>query len=120
MRIIVGSVIAIALVVGVRAHGATPVQGDAAKIAAGKTVYTTQKCSTCHMIGNAGSKMASSLDGVGGKMKEDDLKKWLTATAEMEAKLPKKPTASMAAWMKTHKLSDADVSALVAYLASLK
>jgi mono/diheme cytochrome c family protein len=38
----------------------------------------------------------------------------------MEAKLPKKPAASMATWMKTKKLSDADVDALVAYLSSLK
>jgi mono/diheme cytochrome c family protein len=122
MRIVVGSVMVMALVVGVgiRAHGATPVQGDAAKIAAGKAAYAAQKCSTCHMIDKAGGKMASVLDGVGSKLKEEDIRKWLTATAEMEAKLPKKPTASMAAFMKTKKLSDADVSALVAYMSSLK
>ena len=56
MKIVIGSVMVIAFVVGVRVHGAAPVQGDAAKIAAGKTAYATQKCSTCHMIDKAGSK----------------------------------------------------------------
>ena len=122
MRIIVGSVmvIALALTLSVRAHGAAPVQGDAAKIAAGKTAFTTQKCGTCHMINKVGGKTASALDGIGGKLSAADIKKWLTATAEMEGKLPKKPTVSMATWMKSKKLSDADVDALVAYMASLK
>ena len=122
MRIIVGSVmvVALGLTLSVRAHGAAPVQGDAAKIAAGKTAFATQKCGTCHMVNKAGGKTASALDGIGGKLSAADIKKWLTSTAEMEAKLPKKPTASMATWMKSKKLSDADVDALVAYMASLK
>ena len=66
------------------------------------------------------SKAASVLDGIGTRMKEEDIRKWLTSTAEMEAKLAKKPTMSMAGWLKTHKLSDADVASITAYLASLK
>jgi mono/diheme cytochrome c family protein len=120
MKTVMGSVMVIAFVVGVRLHGATPVQGDAAKIAAGKAVYAAQKCSTCHMIGNAGSKAASVLDGVGSKLKEDEIRKWLTSTAEMEAKLATKPKMSMVPFMKTKKLSDDDVASLTAYLASLK
>jgi len=122
MRTLVGAVMVMGMVagIGMRAHGATPAQGDAAKIAAGKTAFETQKCGTCHMINKAGGKLASSLDGVGGKMKLEDIRKWLTATAEMEAKLPAKPKASMATYMKTKKLSAADVDALVAYLSSLK
>jgi len=91
---------------------------DAAKIAAGKKAFDTQKCGTCHKLGGKGGTMASSLDGVGKKLSEADIKKWLTAPAEMEAKLPAKPKVSMAATAK--KLTPADVDALVAYMASLK
>jgi mono/diheme cytochrome c family protein len=92
---------------------------DAAQVAAGKTAYTTQKCSTCHQIAGAGNKMFP-LDSVGKKLTAADLKKWLTDPASMEAKLPKKPPILMSTWLKTHKLSDADVTALVAYLQTLK
>ena len=93
---------------------------DPAKVAAGKTAYETQKCATCHMIADKGGKLASKLDGVGGRLKEPDLRKWLMATEEMEAKLATKPKVSMSAFMKTHKLTDADVTAIVAYMLSLK
>ena len=92
---------------------------DAAKIAAGQKVYTAQKCSTCHAIKGAGMK-THPLDGVGAKLSEADVRKWFTNTAEMEAKLAKKPSMSMAGWMKSKKLSDADVDALTAYMMSLK
>jgi mono/diheme cytochrome c family protein len=92
---------------------------DAAKVAAGKQAYTAQKCSTCHQIAGAGNKMFP-LDGVGKKLSSADLKKWLTDPAAMEAKLPKKPPMLMSSWLKSHKLSDADVTAMVAYLETLK
>ena len=92
---------------------------DAAKIAAGAKVYAAQKCSTCHAIKGAGNK-THPLDGVGAKLSEADARKWFTNTAEMEAKLAKKPAMSMAGWMKSKKLSDADVDALTAYMMSLK
>jgi mono/diheme cytochrome c family protein len=123
MKTLVGAVMVIGMVagIGMRAHGATPAQApDPKLVEAGKAVYAAQNCKTCHMIDKAGGKMASSLDGVGSKLKADEIRKWFTATAEMEAKLPKKPSASMAAWIKTKKLSDADVNGLVAYMSSLK
>ncbi len=92
---------------------------DAAKVAAGEKVYTDQKCATCHQIAGKGAK-TSPLDGVGKKLSEADIRGWLTNTAAMEAKLPKKPAVSMAGYMKTKKLKDADVDALTAYLMSLK
>jgi len=92
---------------------------DAAKIAAGQKVYADEKCSTCHQIAGKGAK-TSPLDGVGAKLSEADIRGWLTNTAAMEAKLSKKPPMSMATYMKTHKLKDADVDALTAYLMSLK
>jgi mono/diheme cytochrome c family protein len=93
---------------------------DAAKIEAGKAAYATAKCSMCHAIKGEGSKAASALDGVGTRLSVADLKKWLTATAEMEAKLKTKPKMSMAAVMKGKALKDADVDAITAYMASLK
>ena len=92
-----------------------------AKVEAGKKAYETQKCSTCHVIAGKGTpKVGSVLDGIGAKMTAVDLKKWFTTTAAMEAKLAKKPMVKMSEYMKTHKLTDADVDALVAYMQTLK
>jgi cytochrome c1 len=55
-------------------------------------------------------------DGFRGKLSVDDLKKWIVTPAEMEAKLATKPKMKMNAY----KLADADLDALVTYLASLK
>jgi mono/diheme cytochrome c family protein len=92
---------------------------DPAKVAAGLKAFTTQKCATCHAIAGKGNK-SSPLDGVGAKLSQADIHAWLTDPASMEAKLAKKPAMSMASWMKTHKLKDADVDALTAYMMSLK
>jgi mono/diheme cytochrome c family protein len=91
---------------------------DPKKVEAGQEVYVTQKCSTCHAINGSGGKMASALGGVGAKLSEGDITKWLTTPAEMEAQLATKPKASMAGYLKTHKLTDADVDVLVAFLMS--
>jgi mono/diheme cytochrome c family protein len=93
---------------------------DPAKVAAGLKVYTDQKCATCHAIKGQGGKLASALDGVGGKLSAADIKKWLTTPAEMEAKLTTKPKMPMSTAMKSKKMSDADVDALTAYMLSLK
>ena len=105
-----------ALLLGGVAFAQTP---DPAKVAAGEKVYADQKCATCHQIKGVGSKI-SPLDGVGTKLAAADLRKWFTNPADMEAKLAKKPIASMAGYLKTHKLADADIDALVAYMQSLK
>jgi mono/diheme cytochrome c family protein len=92
-----------------------------AKVEAGKKAYETQKCSTCHVIAGKGTKgVGSVLDGIGAKLTAPDLKKWFTETAAMEAKLAKKPVVKMSDYLKLHKLADADVEALVAYMQSLK
>ena len=54
------------------------------------------------------------------KMKAEDIKKWLTAPAEMEKKLPKKPAVTMSGWMKTKKFTPEQIDALVAYMLTLK
>jgi mono/diheme cytochrome c family protein len=115
MRSLFVTLVAVALATSVAAAQAP----DPAKVAAGQKVYAAQKCSTCHAIKGVGNK-THPLDGVGAKLSEADMRKWFTNTAEMEAKLPKKPTMSMATFMKSKKLSDADLDALTAYMMSLK
>jgi mono/diheme cytochrome c family protein len=93
---------------------------DAKQIEAGKKLYDQQKCATCHVIAGKGGTMTKlyPLDGVGSKTPEADIRKWMTAPAEMEAKLTKKPTLKMSS--KKYDLKEADVDALVAYMLSLK
>ncbi len=93
---------------------------DTKKVDAGQKVYVEAKCATCHAIKASGGKMASALGGVGAKLTEADIRKWLTTTAAMEAKLATKPKVSMANYMKTHKFSDSDIDVLVAFLMSQK
>ena len=88
-------------------------QGD--KIEAGKKVYAAQKCSTCHSIAGVGSKMAP-LDGVGSKLTAAEIKAWITNPDPLTEKLATKPKIKM----KKYTLPDAELEALVAYVASLK
>ncbi len=116
MRTLMATLIGVAVMAG--AVGAQTL--DPKKVEAGQKVYVAQKCSMCHAIKNSGGKMASALGGVGAKLSEADITKWLTHTAEMEAKVTPKPKMSMASYMKTHTLTDADVDVLVAFLMSQK
>jgi len=83
---------------------------DDPKIARGKEVYAAQKCSMCHMVEGKGNKNAP-LDGVGSKLKPEEIRKWVTAPKEMQ------PNSKMKAYPN---LPPADLDALVAYLSSLK
>jgi mono/diheme cytochrome c family protein len=83
--------------------------------AKGEKTYADQKCSLCHSIAGKGNAKGS-LDGVGGKLKADDIRAWLTDANGMTAKT--KATRKPA--MKQFALPKDDVDALVAYLGSLK
>jgi mono/diheme cytochrome c family protein len=121
MRTYLALTTAVLMMAAATARTQTPdAKADPKKIEAGQKAYDTQKCGTCHAVSGKGGKLASALDGVGKKRTEADIKKWLTAPAEMEAKLAKKPTMTMSGYMKGRKLTDADVDALVAYMVSLK
>jgi cytochrome c2 len=76
----------------------------------GKEVFAAQKCSMCHAIAGAGNK-AHPLDGVGAKLKADEIKKWIKTPKEM------KPTAAMKAYPA---ISDTDLQDLTDYLLTLK
>jgi cytochrome c2 len=76
----------------------------------GREVYAIQKCALCHSIsGIGGKKMA--LDGVGSKLKADDIKKWILTPKEM------KPDTAMKAYPN---LPPKDLANLIAYLMTLK
>lgn len=90
---------------------------DAAK---GKGVYdaATPKCKVCHSIGGEGNAKGS-LDGVGAKLKAEDIKAWLRTPKEMATKAKAERKPPMPPYQK-EKLSDADLDSLTAYLLSLK
>jgi mono/diheme cytochrome c family protein len=93
---------------------------DAAKVEKGKLAYdaAAPKCKVCHSIGGVGN-VKGSLDGVGAKLKADEIKAWLRTPKEAteKAKAARKP--AMPAYPK-EKLSDEDLEALTAYLLSIK
>jgi mono/diheme cytochrome c family protein len=93
---------------------------DAAKIEKGKQVYDAAmpKCKTCHSIGGAGNTKGP-LDGVGSKLKADEIDAWMRTPKEMTEKTKSTRKPLMPAYPK-EKLSDADLEALTAYMLSLK
>jgi mono/diheme cytochrome c family protein len=99
--------------------GAAGVAQDA-KVAKGKAVYDAaapMKCKICHSIAGSGTK--GPLDGVGAKLKADEIKAWVRTPKEMaeKAKATRKP--AMPAYPK-EKISDEDLDALTTYLLTLK
>jgi cytochrome c2 len=108
------------ILVGSAFLGTAPLMAqDAKKVDAGKQVYTAKECSKCHMIAGKGNKIGP-LDGVASKVSADDMRKWLTNPAQMEAKLDHKPKVKMSSKIDQMKLKDTEIDALVAYLQTLK
>ena len=89
---------------------------NAATIEKGKQVYAAQKCQVCHSVAGVGNKKGV-LDGVGARLKEDDLRQWIVAAPEMTAKVKAARKPVMKAYPN---LPKEDLDALVSYLASLK
>ncbi len=76
----------------------------------GKDVYATQKCALCHSISGVGGKKLA-LDGVGSRLKPEDMKKWIRTPKEMKANTTMKPYPN---------LPEKDLADLTAYLMTLK
>ena len=91
------------------------VAGAQDKVARGAQVYADQKCALCHSVAGKGNAKGP-LDEVGTKYSAADLKAWIVDAKGMTAKThsARKPD------MKNYTLPDADVDALVAYMATLK
>ncbi len=83
--------------------------------AKGQQLFTDQKCTLCHSIGDKGNKKGP-LDDVGSKISSGEIREWITDAKGMTAKTKttRKPE------MKAYSLPKEDVDALVAYLSSLK
>ena len=104
---------AVALTIG--AAAAAPAFAQDAK--KGEAVYTAQKCSLCHQIAGKGNK-ANPLDGIGAKLKADEIKEWITHPVEAAKKANSTKKPPMPA--KYGSLAPADLDNLVAYMQSLK
>lgn len=94
---------------------------DAAKIEKGKKVYAEAKplaCKACHAVAGVGNAKGP-LDGVGSKLKAEEIKAWLRTPKDMAAKAKAERKPPMPAYT-AEKVSDEDLDALTAYLLSLK
>jgi cytochrome c2 len=76
----------------------------------GREVYATQKCALCHSIGGIGGKKMA-LDGVGSKLKLEDMKKWIKTPKEMKPDTTMKPYPN---------LPERDLNDLTAFLMMLR
>ena len=86
-----------------------------AKVTKGQQLFTDQKCTLCHSVGDKGNKKGP-LDGVASKLSGDEIRSWITDAKGMTAKTKatRKPE------MKAYTLPKDDVEALAAYLGTLK
>ncbi|MEQ1896459.1 MAG: cytochrome c [Vicinamibacterales bacterium] len=82
----------------------------------GATVYGAQKCGMCHSVAGKGNPKGV-LDGVGKKLKADEIREWIVDAPAMMAKAKATRKPAMKAYAN---LSKGDLEALVVYLQSLK
>ena len=82
----------------------------------GQGVYTAAKCSACHSVAGQGNKKGS-LDSVGTKLSEAQIREWITHAPDMTVKTKALRKPAMKAYPN---LSKADLDALVAFLQTLK
>ncbi len=85
-------------------------QDRASLVANGHTLFTEHGCYGCHTVGKSGTPIGPDLSRVGWKYTEAYLIQWLRDPSSQ------KPTAHMPKLQ----LTEAEVQALVAYLASLR
>lgn len=82
----------------------------------GAALFTAQKCSMCHALDGKGSAKGP-LDGIGSKLKADEIRQWLVTPVEMAAKANSTRKPAMKSFAT---LPKEDLDALVAFLASKK
>jgi mono/diheme cytochrome c family protein len=99
----------LALAIGLAAAPAWGQEGSGLT-AQGKRLFVEQGCYGCHTLGKAGTPIALDLSRIGKKYSESDLTKWLRNPSAQ------KPSAHMP----KIQLTDPEVQALAAYLASLR
>jgi mono/diheme cytochrome c family protein len=95
--------------------GAAPAFAQGA-VEKGAALFVAQKCSLCHSLDGKGNAKGP-LDGIGSKLKAEEIRQWLMAPVEMAGKATatrKPPMKSFAT------LPKEDLDALVAFIASKK
>ena len=104
---------------GVLLAGAVGAQTpDPKEVAAGKKLFSSKNCTKCHMAEGKGNKKLR-MDGAAAKVAKlspGEIRQWITSPAEMTAKLDHKPVNPM----KKTELTEAEISALVAYMLHLR
>ena len=108
-------IVVLAIAAAVFSTTAAQAQGSA-QIERGMKVYEAERCSVCHAIAGKGNARGA-LDDAGSKLSTDEIRQWLVDAPGMAAKTKatRKPV------MRSYpKLSQEDLDALVAYMASLK
>jgi cytochrome c2 len=90
---------------------------EASPVELGRRVYERQKCATCHQIAKRGNSR-HPLDGVASRLTAEELRRWLTNPAAMEAALPRMPALRMSTM--NYRLNAKELDTLVAYLQTLK
>lgn len=97
------------VVISLALFGRAAIISQVSAVDQGKTVFDAQKCSLCHSI--AGSGGDEALDGIGARLKPDDMRKRLKAPKDVKA------SSEMKAYPN---LPEKDLSSLVDYLQTLK
>jgi cytochrome c2 len=83
--------------------------GDATAVDGGRQVYEREGCAMCHSIAGKGSRRVP-LDGVGGRLGREEIRRWIVAPQEMKPGVKKEP----------YHIAEQDLDMLVEYLRSLK
>jgi mono/diheme cytochrome c family protein len=111
MRIIVSVIASVVVVLS----ASTAFAQDPKLIEQGQQLYGTHKCSMCHAVAGKGNK-AGTLDDVGSRLSDEDIRQWLINPRAMEAKTKATRKPLMPSYQK---LTKDELEALVAYLKSL-
>lgn len=88
---------------------AAALAGETTAVEGGRRVYDREGCAMCHSIAGKGSRRVP-LDGVGGRLGGDEIRKWIVSPQEMKPGVKKEP----------YRLEERDLEMLVEYLGSLK
>jgi len=88
----------------------------APRVEQGRKVFTEQRCTACHSVAGEGNPR-SPLDGVGALLTADELKMWTLGTGDAAESLS---VATQRRKQRYRSMPESDLSALVAYLQTLK
>jgi len=97
-------------------HAAQSASDEAARVAAGQTVYSAQGCARCHAIAGQGGSM-HALDGAADRRTPGELLDWAIGNPAVKDRMA---AFIYGAKQGYQKLSPADREALTAYLSTLQ